>query len=77
MRLVTLLTVIAACTTPNKAEEVLLQQGYTDIETKGYAPFACSEDDTFATRFTARAPNGEDVSGAVCCGVLKRCTVRL
>lgn len=69
--------VLAGCTDPPTAERVLQQQNYRDIQITGYGWFGCSEDDTFATRFRARAPNGEMVTGVVCSGWLKGATVRI
>lgn len=68
---------VAACGTRSEsAEQLLNQQGYTDVETTGYNMFSCSEDDNFKTGFTATAPNGERVSGTVCEGLWKGKTVR-
>lgn len=65
-----------ACSSPNDATKALKAQGFTDIETHGRAFFACSEDDTFATKFTATNPKGERVAGTVCSGWLKGATIR-
>lgn len=67
----------STCTRPDRAEEVLVSQGYTDIDIQGHAWFACSEDDTFKTRFEATSPNGTRVKGAVCDGWFKGATVRI
>lgn len=70
-------TLSGCLTDSDGAVEVLEAQGFTNIQTHGYAFFACSEDDTFATKFTATGPTGKPASGAVCCGLLfKNCTVR-
>lgn len=68
---------LASCTNGPDAERVLRAQGYDDIRTGGYDPFACSEDDTFRTSFAARAPSGQTVTGTVCKGWFKGSTVRL
>ena len=68
---------LAACTRPEAAERTLRQQGYTHIGMGGFAFWGCGKDDTFKTKFTANAPNGEPVSGVVCEGWLKGRTVRL
>lgn len=65
-----------ACTDTASTQNVLEQQGYTNIEAGGYAYFECSQDDQYATRFTATAPNGSKVSGAVCGGFFKGNTPR-
>lgn len=72
---------LASCTDEETSRRVLEDEGYTDIEIGGYAMFACSEDDNYRTSFTAVrvTPSGEHrvVTGAVCCGLWKNCTVRL
>lgn len=67
---------VSACTDEPRARNVLSAQGFTDIQIEGYAVFGCGEDDTFATRFSAKAQNGRRVSGVVCSGLLKGSTVR-
>ena len=71
-----LFALLIACSSPDAATETLQKSGYTDIVTDGWTPFACSEDDTFTTAFTATNPAGQKVEGVVCCGLLKSCTVR-
>lgn len=65
---------------PNTLQETLQDEGYYDIHDDGYAMFGCSKDDDFASNFHAkrRMPDGteREVSGVVCCGFLKDCTVR-
>lgn len=69
--------VLTSCSDPATAIKALEAMGFTDIQTHGYAPFMCGKDDTFATKFTARNPQGRSVSGAVCNGwLLKGATVR-
>jgi hypothetical protein len=70
------LLAILACTDENATRETLRKSGYTKIQTTGYSFFECGEGDTFHTGFTATNPAGERVSGTVCCGILKGCTVR-
>lgn len=65
-----------SCTNPEKATQTLNHAGYTNIVITGYDPFSCGEDDTFKDSFTATNPNGMTVSGTVCCGFLKGCTIR-
>jgi hypothetical protein len=67
----------AGCTRPNDTRRVLEQSGYTQIEITGWRPFAADEKDTFSTGFSATAPNGQRVTGAVCSGWFKGNTVRL
>lgn len=74
------LLILAACSDSERATEVLRDEGYSQIETDGYAMFGCSEHDTVHTSFTARGPSGRRVNGVVCCGLTaigKGCTVRL
>lgn len=66
-----------ACTDDNRAKRILEEQGYTNVAITGYSLFACSEDDIYATGFTATSPNGHAVKGTVCCGALKNCTIRV
>ncbi|MFW2037767.1 hypothetical protein ACG92Y_04455 [Acinetobacter ursingii] len=80
--MIKLLTVIAfilcfkGCSSSNDATKALKANGFTDIQTHGRAFFACSEDDTFATKFTAKNTEGKSVTGAVCSGWLKGATIR-
>ena len=71
------LSTCVGCTDQNHARTVLKKAGYSEIKTGGYAVFSCSEDDAYATSFTAKGPTGYPVTGAVCCGWFKNCTVRL
>jgi hypothetical protein len=55
--------------------KTLTSSSYTDVKTWGYAWMACGED-RFATKFVVKNQQGQQVSGAVCCGFIKSCTVR-
>ena len=66
-----------ALTTPDRATQTLLAQGYTEVRTTGYAYLDCGKGDLFATAFEATSPSGQRVEGAVCSGLLKGNTVRL
>lgn len=59
---------LAGCSDPDGAKRVLAEQGYSQIETDGFDWFACPKDDTYATAFVARGPNGLMVHGTVCRG---------
>jgi hypothetical protein len=72
-----LLALVGCRVNDEKATRILQNSGYTDIQLEGYSYFGCSKDDDFTTTFYARGPNGDPVTGAVCCGWLKNCTVRL
>ena len=64
-------------TNADRATEVLTAQGYSEIEITGYGWLDCSDDDAYATAFTATAPSGSKVDGTVCSGWFKGNTVRL
>ena len=70
------LALCVGCTSPNRTTQALEAEGYTEIEITGYKAFKCSEEDTFSTGFKAVNEAGKTVEGAVCCGVLKGCTIR-
>ena len=78
MRLLLAIACIAlsACYDAGSAERILANEGYTGVRTTGYAWFACDQHDTLATQFTATSAAGRRVTGAVCCGVIKNCTIR-
>jgi len=67
---------LLACTAPDMSTETLHKAGFTQITTGGYAFFTCGDDYTFSTKFSAKNPNKEWVDGAVCCGILKGCTIK-
>jgi hypothetical protein len=66
------------CTDEGNTVATLEAAGFTDIEAGGYAFWGCGKDDTYATKFTAKNPLGNTVSGVVCCGGWggKGCTIR-
>lgn len=63
-------------TNPESTRRTLEAAGFTNIEVGGHGWFACSSSDSYSTEFTAHNSRGEMVSGVVCCGLLKNCTVR-
>lgn len=66
-----------ACTAPeDDAVRALRAMGFTSIQLGEYPFFMCGEEDTFNSEFTAMTREGRTISGAVCCGVFKGCTVR-
>lgn len=67
---------LISCTCEDGTITTLQNSGYTNIEITGWKPLSCSDGDTFSTGFTATNPIGKRVSGVVCCGWLKNCTVR-
>ena len=54
----------------------LKASGYSDVTLGGYAWAGCGGEDVLRKRFTAKSPVGLPVSGYVCCGWGKACTVR-
>jgi hypothetical protein len=74
--LLILILLCAACTAPDRSRATLQKLGFKDIKLTGYEFWDCSEDDTFHTGFTAVNSQGQRVTGTVCCGLVKNCTVR-
>jgi hypothetical protein len=74
--IITVLVLCVSCSDESRSREVLQRAGYKDIQITGYTPFYCGEDDHFSTGFKANNPRGQEVSGVVCCGVIKGCTIR-
>jgi hypothetical protein len=68
---------LSGCTDEEGATEAIKDMGLTPIAVGGYGWFDCSEDDQFATKFTARNAQGRNVAGTVCSGWFKGKTVRL
>ncbi len=69
---------LIGCTDATNSKRILEDAGYTDVKMHGYDIFNCAKDDAFHDKFTAKAPNGRSVSGAVCAGLLfKGSTIRL
>ncbi|HEV7717142.1 MAG TPA: hypothetical protein VGO53_16205 [Steroidobacteraceae bacterium] len=58
-----------------RAAGILDHQGYYDPRFAGYRYLVCGGD-LFVTKFVARAPDGEFVTGYVCCGLVQACTLR-
>jgi len=70
------IVLMAGCTAPDRSRETLDNSGFTNIEIGGWAGLSCSDGDTYKTKFSATNPNGKRVTGVVCCGMMKGCTVR-
>ena len=64
------------CEDDGRGYRALEANGFTDITMKGYAWVGCGEDDFYSTHFAATNSAGKRVSGVVCCGSFKGCTVR-
>lgn len=70
-------SLMTACSNSNDAHKALEAQGFTNIETTGYSPLSCSEDDFYSTGFKATNPQGKRVTGTVCSGFMfKNSTIR-
>lgn len=68
---------LAGCYNASDAEKAASAHGFSDVKVQGYGWFACSEDDFYATKFTANNANGERVEGVVCSGFFfKNSTIR-
>lgn len=66
-----------ACSDEDAARRTLLDAGYSDVRTTGWAMLGCGEDDSTSTGFVAKNPKGRRVEGVVCCGFWgKGCTIR-
>jgi hypothetical protein len=77
MKNMILLCLLSGCfTSKDDAAFTLEQSGFTDIWIGGLAPFSCSDDDMTGRKFKAKNSNAKQISGTVCCGLLKGCTVR-
>lgn len=57
-------------------KRILKEDGYTDISITGSDIIRCGRGDKKGTTFTAKNAAGNKVSGVVCCGVVKGCTIR-
>ncbi len=64
------------CQDREGADRALKAAGFTDIKLGGYEWLACGGSDALNNTFKATNPRGQRVSGVVCCGLWKRCTVR-
>jgi hypothetical protein len=75
--LVFVVLLCCGCTDMSEANRVLSAQGYTKIQSTGYAFWSCGQDDFYHTGFIATSPNGTRVEGTVCSGIFfKGATVR-
>ena len=71
---------LAACTDPKAARDAAEASGFSDVETTGYEPFGCSENDEVHTGFRATNARGQRVAGVVCSQISpfgKASTVRI
>lgn len=68
---------LSSCTNDEKAYDILVNEGYTDIEMTGYDLFGCSDQDTYSSGFKATNAHGNKVTGVVCGAFIKGYTIRL
>lgn len=64
------------CGVGDDGTQAIQAEGFTEVRIGDPAPWACGRDDAFGSYFTATDPLGVRVSGVVCCGFMKACTVR-
>jgi hypothetical protein len=74
--LIGLAALTLACTDERGSQRALEAHGFDNISLQGYAFWGCGERDSFKTRFRAKNVKGQWVTGVVCCGWMKDCTVR-
>jgi hypothetical protein len=67
---------VGGCTNDSDSTRALQSAGFSNIRTTGYRMWGCGESDTYHTGFVATNPAGQEVSGVVCCGTFKGCTIR-
>lgn len=84
-KLILCLMFLCGCTyTQEEVEEVLDNEGIHNVTLGGYGLFDCSDDDHFRTRFSGYrtilqhdgTTQEHQVSGVLCCGFFKNCTIR-
>jgi len=61
----------------SRAAQLLRNNGFDPVEVGGHGLFDCGRDGPFSTRFKAKAPNGNAVSGSVCEGLLSGSSIKL
>ena len=66
----------SGCSDKDGVKSFLERQGYKYVTTESGNIFSCGKNDVYATKFYAKNPNGFDVTGVVCEGVLKGKTIR-
>jgi hypothetical protein len=75
MRWLIVAALTLGCTSDEAARRALEASGFTDVQLTGFEWFGCGTED-FHNGFIAKNPRGQRVSGIVCCGWVKNCTVR-
>lgn len=56
--------------------EVATKNGFSKVVPGNASLFSCSDSDRMGRKFTAINVNGMKISGIICCGLLKNCTIR-
>lgn len=74
--LLVLVALAFGCTDDSGSRSALVSAGYSNINLTGYRWMGCGNEDSYHTGFTATNPAGVRVSGVVCCGLMKGCTIR-
>ncbi len=67
---------LAGCASPDHAQQVLVDAGYSNVRTGGYSWLGCGKGGIYATDFEAVGPTGMPVKGTVCSGFFKGATIR-
>lgn len=63
-------------TTQNQTVKAAEAAGMVNVIPGNIDLFACGEEDLPGRKFVATNPVGKQISGIVCCGAMKACTVR-
>ena len=63
-------------TDPDRMISAVENQGFSQVQIGSRAYLSCGQDDFIGYEFTAINPQSRRVSGVVCCGTMKGCTIR-
>lgn len=67
---------LVSCSDETSTRRTLEGAGYSNISIEGWG-LGCPEYENTCTKFSATGPTGKRVKGAVGCGFLKGCTIRV
>jgi hypothetical protein len=70
------LALLGCETDEDEARETLEKSGFSDISTGDSTFYGCGHGDKMGREFRAKNVAGKVVTGIVCCGQWKSCTVR-
>ncbi len=59
-----------------RVQKVFDAYGFTNAKVGDRSWFGCGNDYTYSHEFTAVSPRGVEVSGTICCGISKGCTLK-